>query len=158
MVEESLSYLTRVIKNLLEVLQLFFVFLDLLEFPRCRNSFYYNALLALRLQHLKQYWQKIWKDKKHLNNQTQNNQSINEWRNINFFCSDRRGVRDTNCIPTSSGLSHTIGHKMSIEKNKLHNETFRYGHTNLTLPCSGKVTEMITKQYTHTSIIIIIIP
>ena len=78
MVEESLSYLTRVIKNLLEVLQLFFVFLDLLEFPRCRNSFYYNALLALRLQHLKQYWQKIWKDKKHLNNQTQNNQSINE--------------------------------------------------------------------------------
>ena len=24
-----------------------------------------------------------------------------------------------------------------IEKNKLHNETLRHGHTNLTLPCSG---------------------
>ena len=68
------------------------------------------------------------------------------------------GEELANCIPTPSALSHTIGHKMSIEKNKLHDETCRHGHTNLTLPCSGRVTEKVTKQHTHTSIIIIIIP
>ena len=118
--------------------------------PICINSHVFkSALFTLRLQHLKWYWQKIWRDKKHQYNQAQGNQSSNEWQKIDIFTSNGKRVRDTNCILTTCALLHAIGHKRSIEKNKLHNETFRHGHTNLTLPCSGRVTKKITKQYTH---------
>ena len=147
--------ITRVIKKSLHVLFLLLLFFYLLELPICTNSLRCkSALFALRLQDLKWYWQKIWRGKKLQYNQTQGNQSSNEWWKINFFSSNGEGVRDTNCIHMPRAyLSHVISHKRSIEKNKLRNETFRHGHTNLTLPCSGRVTEKVTKKYTHLSLI-----
>ena len=145
MLEESLGYLTGVIKNVLHVLLSFFF--TFWSFPICRNSLCYKSAFL----HCKT-WSGI------IRGNSRQSESSNEWRKINFFTSDGRGVRDANCIPMPCALSQAVGHKRSIEKNKLYNETFGHRHPNLTLPCSGRVTEKITKQYTHTFIIIIIIP
>ena len=104
--------ITRVIKKSLHVLFLLLLFFYLLELPICTNSLRCkSALFSLRLQDLKWYWQKIWRGKKLQYNQTQGNQSSNEWWKINFFSSNGEGVSiHTPCAYLSHAIIVIKGH------------------------------------------------